>query len=114
MLQLSGNREFGGKLEQAVATGNLMDLKQGETAILERLELPEDDARRLMELGFLPGMQITAGFSAPGGDPRVFQVDGSEFALRSDTARHLKIRPAERTKGVQAQRITPPRIQRKP
>ena len=72
--------------------GNLMDLKQGETGTLDCLELPSDDARRLMELGFLPGMQITAGFSAPGGDPRVFQVDGSEFALRSDTARRLKIR----------------------
>ena len=92
MLQLSGNNEIGGEPGSSVAMGNLMDLKQGETAILERLELPEADARRLMELGFLPGTQITAGLSAPGGDPRVFQVDGSEFALRSDTARLLKIR----------------------
>ena len=98
MLQLSGNNEVDGKRDKAPAMGNLTDLRQGDTAILDRLELPEDDARRLMELGFLPGTQITAGFSAPGGDPRVFQVDGSEFALRSDTARQLKIRPAVGTK----------------
>jgi len=45
-----------------------------------------------MELGFLPGTRITAGRSAPGGDPRVFQVDGSEIALRQETAERLKIR----------------------
>jgi len=73
---------------------NLMELKHGESGILERLDLPEDDARRLMELGFLPGHAITPGHSAPGGDPRVFRVDGSEVALRRDTARRLILRSA--------------------
>jgi ferrous iron transport protein A len=71
---------------------NLMELKHGESGILDRLDLPEDDARRLMELGFLPGHAITPGHSAPGGDPRVFRVDGSEVALRRDTARRLILR----------------------
>jgi ferrous iron transport protein A len=71
---------------------NLMELKHGESGILERLDLPEDDARRLMELGFLPGHAITPGHAAPGGDPRVFRVDGSEVALRSETARRLILR----------------------
>jgi ferrous iron transport protein A len=71
---------------------NLMELKHGESGILERLDLPEDDARRLMELGFLPGHAITPGHAAPGGDPRVFRVDGSEVALRRETARRLILR----------------------
>jgi ferrous iron transport protein A len=71
---------------------NLMELKHGESGILDRLDLPEDDARRLMELGFLPGHAITPGHSAPGGDPRVFRVDGSEVALRRETARKLILR----------------------
>lgn len=71
---------------------NLMELKHGESGILERLDLPEDDARRLMELGFLPGHAITPGHSAPGGDPRVFRVDGSEVALRRETAKKLILR----------------------
>jgi ferrous iron transport protein A len=71
---------------------NLMELKRGESAILERIDLDEHEARRLMELGFLPGHRVTAAQAAPGGDPRVFQVDGSEVALRRETARHLLLR----------------------
>jgi Fe2+ transport system protein FeoA len=74
------------------APRNLTDLKRGESAILDRLDLPEDDARRLMELGFLPGTAVTPGHSAPGGDPRVFRVDGTEVALRRETAARLLLR----------------------
>ena len=70
----------------------LVELRKGDHAILDHIDLPADDARRLMELGFLPGARVTAGQSAPGGDPRVFQVDGSEIALRRSTAAHLTIR----------------------
>ena len=70
----------------------LLNLRKGDVAVLDSIELPADHARRLMELGFLPGTPITAGQSAPGGDPRVFQVDGSEIALRRATASHLILR----------------------
>jgi Fe2+ transport system protein FeoA len=86
-MQLSGN-----KRQPDVFPATLVDLRRGDAAILEGIDLPGDDARRLMELGFLPGTQITAGLSAPGGDPRVFQVDGSEVALRRETARRVKVR----------------------
>jgi Fe2+ transport system protein FeoA len=86
-MQLSGN-----KGQPDVLPATLVDLRRGDAAILEGIDLPGDDARRLMELGFLPGTQITAGLSAPGGDPRVFQVDGSEVALRRETARRVKVR----------------------
>ena len=71
---------------------SLLHLRKGDMAVLDSIELPADDARRLMELGFLPGTSITAGQCAPGGDPRVFQVDGSEIALRRVTAAQLTIR----------------------
>jgi len=85
MLQVNGNTE-------AVPVNTLVDLRSGDAAILDRIDLPGEDARRLMELGFLPGTRVTAGLSAPGGDPRVFQVDGSEIALRRETARQMKVR----------------------
>jgi ferrous iron transport protein A len=69
----------------------LVQLRKGDHGILAHIDLPADDARRLMELGFLPGTRITAGQSAPGGDPRVFQVDGSEVALRRATAAQLTL-----------------------
>ena len=71
---------------------SLVQLRRGEHGILDRLDLPEDIARRLMELGFLPGSRVTAAASAPGGDPRVFRVDGSEVALRIETAACLLLR----------------------
>ena len=70
----------------------LLDLRHGDAGILDGIDLPGEDARRLMELGFLPGMRITKGRSAPGGDPQVFRVDGSEIALRRETAKRLKVR----------------------
>jgi len=70
----------------------LAELKQDEHGILDRIDLPADVAQRLMELGFLPGAQVTRALSAPGGDPRVFRVDGSEIALRRETAAKLLLR----------------------
>lgn len=70
----------------------LLELRRGEEGVLDRFDLPDDVARRLMELGFLPGHIITRGQSAPGGDPRVFRVDGSEVALRRETAARVYLR----------------------
>jgi len=67
-------------------------LKRGQQGVLERIDLPEEDARRLMEMGFLPGHTITPAHAAPGGDPRVFRVDGSEVALRRETAIRMILR----------------------
>jgi len=77
---------------KASAARNLTELKRGESGVLDRLEVPEEDARRLMEMGFLPGHTVTRGHSAPGGDPRVFRVDGTEVALRRETALRLILR----------------------
>lgn len=74
----------------------LSDLPKGHQAILRRIDLPDELAGRLMELGFIPGMQVAASHSAPSGDPRVFQVDGTEIALRRETAQHLYVDPDHR------------------
>jgi len=97
MLQLSVKTGGHRKLPPAAS---LAELRQGEHAVLERLDLPDDQALRLMELGFLPGARVEAALSAPGGDPRVYRVDGSEFALRRETASRLILR-------VVPERLTP-------
>jgi ferrous iron transport protein A len=73
----------------------LAQLPEGEPGVLDRLDLPDDIARRLMELGFLPGHIIVPARSAPGGEPRVYRVDGSEVALRRETASRLILRPSK-------------------
>ncbi len=83
---------------QAAFNGNgalplaLSELREGEKGVLESLDLPEEFASRLMELGFIPGHSVAAGKTAPGGDPRIFRVDGSEIALRRETCSHILIR----------------------
>jgi Fe2+ transport system protein FeoA len=77
----------------ATSPRTLADLAPGEEGVLDGIELPGPDARRLMELGFVPGMRVRAAGAAPGGDPRVFRVDGSEIALRRETSRHLTLKP---------------------
>jgi ferrous iron transport protein A len=88
-MQVSVKKKVFSKYDRAK---NLTELKPGEAGVLDKLDLPEDDARRLMEMGFVPGHSVTRGLSAPGGDPRVFRVDGSEVALRRETARRLILR----------------------
>ncbi len=78
-----------------IAKSRLSDLAAGAEAILESIELPDEEARHLMILGFLPGHRIQVGLCAPGGDPRVYRVDGSEVALRRETAAHLIATPLE-------------------
>jgi ferrous iron transport protein A len=92
MLQLGVKREFDTMGHETSAALTLAQLKEGEAGVLDSLDLPEDVARRLMELGFLPGHTIVPARSAPGGNPRVYRVDGSEVALRRETALHLFLR----------------------
>ena len=87
MLQITGSKK------RAAESGALARLHTGDSAIIEGIDLPGPDARRLMELGFLPGTRVTVGRSAPGGDPRIFHVDGSEIAIRRETAMRIQIRP---------------------
>lgn len=74
------------------APANLSELAAGESGVIDRLDLPADLAQRLMEMGFLPGHEVTPALAAPGGDPRVFRVDGTEVALRRETAVRLLLR----------------------
>jgi len=73
-------------------SATLVELREGEAGIVERLDVSSDIAYRLMELGFLPGSTVVAARSAPGGDPQVFRVDGSEIALRRETAALIHMR----------------------
>lgn len=95
MLQMGVNSEPSAAPNGAFAQ-TLAQLPEGEAGVLDRLDLPDDIARRLMELGFLPGHIIVPARSAPGGEPRVYRVDGSEVALRRETASRLMLRPSKR------------------
>ena len=72
----------------------LCDLALGERGILEDfLHMPQSIAEHLMNLGFVPGLEVLVARSGPGGNPRVYRVDGTDVALRRDLSRCIAVRP---------------------
>jgi Fe2+ transport system protein FeoA len=63
---------------------SLADLRQGERAILGELALEPATAEHLMNLGLVPGVEVLVAHSGPGGDPRIYRVEGTEIALRRE------------------------------
>ncbi len=82
---------FMGSAKKLVQT--LSDLAVGESAILEEFNMPQSIAEHLMNLGFVPGLEVVVARSGPGGNPRVYRVDGTEVALRRDLSRCIAVRP---------------------
>jgi Fe2+ transport system protein FeoA len=81
------------KARIAKASSTLGDLAVGERGILGEFDMPQSIAEHLMNLGFVPGLEILVARSGPGGNPRVYRVDGTEVALRRDLSRCIGVRP---------------------
>lgn len=69
----------------------LTELAPGETGVIDHMSLPAEVKQALMRFGFLPDAEVTLTRRAPMGDPNVYAVDGSEVALRAETARHILV-----------------------
>lgn len=81
------------KLHTTKPGSTLHDLAVGERGILEDFDMPQNIAEHLMNLGFVPGLEVLVTRSGPGGNPRVYRVDGTEVALRRDLSRCIAVRP---------------------
>ncbi len=75
----------------------LSELPRHTDAVVEGVDaVPADDAvaRRLSELGFVPGEPVRLLASAPfGGDPLLVQVGFTRFALRRAEAARVRVTP---------------------
>jgi ferrous iron transport protein A len=90
-LKMIFNFIFGRKHHPSPTTSALADLQVGERAILKEFELDHPIAEHLMNLGFVPGLEVTVERSGPGGDPRVYRVEGTEVAMRRELSRHIQV-----------------------
>jgi Fe2+ transport system protein FeoA len=70
----------------------LTDLAIGEAGTIDYVSLPPGDQQFLMRIGFVPGAQVSFSRRAPLGDPSVYAIDGTEIALRAETASHIMVR----------------------
>jgi DtxR family Mn-dependent transcriptional regulator len=77
---------------------SLTQLEPGETAVVTTLSTKCRGAerRRFMDLGILPGTQITAEFRSPGGDPVAYRIRGSLIALRQEQADQIRVQKESR------------------
>ncbi|MYC67476.1 MAG: ferrous iron transport protein A [Acidobacteriia bacterium] len=69
-------------------------LSPGLTAVIAALDFEEADRVRLMELGFIPGSSVSCQRVVPLGDLAIFQVEGTQIALRKETAARITLQPS--------------------
>ena len=70
-------------------------LEVGQRAAVAALSAPENQRRRLLELGFVPGGRVSAVQESPWGDPVAYAVCGAVIALRRADARQIAIRKCD-------------------
>lgn len=73
----------------------LSDLELGESAVIEELALSVSERQFLTRFGFFVGAEVRCSRRAPLGDPIVYSLDGSEIALRAETARRILVSRVE-------------------
>ena len=78
-------------MPRTLLTTALSELAIGSCATLGCLELPEEIQGQLMHLGFVPESRVLAVRRAPAGDPTVYCIDGTEVALRKETAKFISV-----------------------
>jgi DtxR family Mn-dependent transcriptional regulator len=82
--------------EEAETTADsrpLTALQLGESGRVVALStaLRGQERRRLLDLGLLPGTEVTAELRSPGGDPTAYRIRGATIALRAEQARLVKV-----------------------
>jgi len=71
----------------------LSDLTPGARGIIRRLSGESQVARRLMELGLVPGTHVELVRRAPMGDPIELVVRGTHFSIRGSEADRIYVDP---------------------
>ncbi len=72
---------------------HLAESQLGKPLLIEKVEGDVAFRRRLLELGLLPGTQITLVGVAPLGDPLELRVRGSSLSIRRAEAQLVAVRP---------------------
>jgi Fe2+ transport system protein FeoA len=76
-------------------SGTLAGLSTGQRAVVTGFADEGPLAQRLMQMGVLPGIEITAVRRAPAGDPIEFEVLGYALSLRKREAELVLIGAAD-------------------
>ena len=64
----------------------LNDPQPGQQAIVQELRSTGSIRRRLLDMGLIPGTQVTCQGRSPAGDPAAYLIRGAVVALRARDA----------------------------
>jgi ferrous iron transport protein A len=67
----------------------LSESKPGERFRIEKIELTGPMKRRLLDLGFVPGCEVTVLQKSPLGDPTAYKVSNTTIALRIEESSNI-------------------------
>jgi ferrous iron transport protein A len=71
----------------------LAALSPGRAAVVVAVALDGPEARRLLDLGFVPGTRVEVVGRAPLGDPTAYLLRGTHLCLRRGEAQRIAVRP---------------------
>ncbi|MAG37136.1 MAG: hypothetical protein CL878_12960 [Dehalococcoidia bacterium] len=80
--------------EYSATLVSLDTLRVGQRAVLVRVTSAGPVRRRMVDMGLLPGVELTVERLAPLGDPMEVRVKGYHLALRKSEARTITVAPA--------------------
>ena len=69
----------------------LKDLKTGQTAVIENVGGEGALRQHFLDMGLIPGAEVTFVKLAPMGDPIEYRIHGYELTLRKDDAESIDI-----------------------
>ena len=84
----------------------LSDLKSGQSAVILKVLGHGAFRKRVMEMGFVKGREITAILSAPLNDPVKYRLMNYEVSLRRSEAAMIEVVPVEEAREV----LPPPHV----
>ena len=67
-------------------------LALGQRAIIKSIETDKLPLK-LMEMGWLPGNEISLLYMAPFQDPMYLKIDESHLAIRKEVAKYIMVKP---------------------
>ncbi len=75
-------------------TFSLNTLSVGHSAQVAQVCAAAAMRRRLMDIGLIPGAQVTCVAKSPSGDPAAYLICGAVIALRNADAAEIQVQPS--------------------
>lgn len=92
-------------------TMELNKLKQGQTAVVQTVGGDGALRQHFLDMGLIPGAEITLVKFAPMGDPIEFRIHSYELTLRVDDAKKIEVKPIKKTVQTEQEKRCTDRIE---